>query len=154
MDDASFIVGLMKTETAALGFIPAPAIRERWVSLGRYIIQRDRRGRPRGYLLHGPLTPGRPLFINQAIIDYDHRMRGHGILAARELLKRAIHAGCTPIKLRCADDLEANAFWQAAGFKITGAEPGGAQRHRYIVRYELNLLEATTRLRAPVRSVW
>jgi len=139
MDDAAYIIGLMKTNTSALGFIPSPAIRQRWIRLERYVIQRDARGRPRGYVLHGPPLFGRPLFINQACIDYDHRLRGFGLLAIRTVLGRALAAGSTLIRLRCAHDLPANAFWHAAGFHVTGCRPGGKQRHRYIVTYELKL---------------
>ena len=147
MDDAAFILGLMKTETAALGFIPSTAIRERWIRLGRYIIQRSSRGRPRGYILHGPPLFGRPLFINQACIDYDHRLRGFGILAVEQLITRALVAGSTYIKLRCAMDLPANAFWHAAGFHVTGYQPGGNQRHRTIVSYQLDMPDVVTRLK-------
>lgn len=153
MDDAAFIIGLMKTETAALGFIPSTAIRQRWVKLGRYIIQRDARGRPRGYLLYGPPTPGRPLYINQTCIDYDSRMRGFGLLAVRTLVERALAAGSPAIRLRCADDLPANAFWHAAGFHVTGCRPGGKQRHRYIVSYQLDLSDAKIRPPVPVLAL-
>lgn len=155
MTDADFIIGLMRTETAALGFIPSTAIRQRWIRLGLYIIQRDARGRPRGYLLHGPPTFGRPLSINQACIDYSHRLRGFGLLAVRQLLARAIPAGSTYIRLRCALDLPANSFWHAAGFHAVNYEPGGQQRHRTIVTYHLNLAMAqhyTLRPILPVRS--
>jgi len=149
MNDADYIIGLMRTESAALGFIPSTAIRQRWVAKGRFIIQRDTRGRPRGYLLHGPPTPGRPLYINQACIDFDHRLRGFGILAVRQLVDRALHAGSTSIRLRCAMDLPANAFWHAAGFHVTGCEPGGDERHRTIVAYQLDLLEPSAPLVGP-----
>ena len=84
MDDADFIIGLMKTETDAVGFIPSFAIRERWMPSGRYIIQRDRRGRRRGYLLHGPARSAEPLHVNQVCIDYDHRLKGYAAIAVRE----------------------------------------------------------------------
>jgi len=145
VNDATFILGLMRTETAALGFIPSTAIRQRWIKNRRYVIQRTRSGRPRGYILYGPPHPGRPLHINQACIDYDHRLRGYGILAVRELVKRALRAGSTSIRLRCALDLPANAFWYAAGFHATGCEPGGKQRHRQIIQYELDLLDIQPR---------
>ena len=135
MDDATFIIGLMKTETDAIGFIPAPAIRSRWIPKSRYIIQRDRRGRRRGYLLHGPARPGRELFVNQVCIEYDHRLRGYAFLAVRELINRATTAGCTAITLRCAADLSANWFWLAVGFRLVNVIPGGQRRDRKICVY-------------------
>lgn len=139
MNDAEFIIGLMKTETDALGFIPSTAIRARWIPKGRYIIQRDRRGRRRGYLLHGPACPGKPLFINQVCINYDHRLRGFADLAVREVLLRARAAGSTEIRLNCAADLTANNFWIAAGFTPEKAFMGGFRRKRVILTYILEL---------------
>ena len=149
MDDASYIIGLMKTETVALGFIPSPTIRDRFVRRGLYVIQRDARGRRRGYLLHGPPKPGRRLHIHQACIDYDYRQRGFGILAVRTVIMRALQADCSAVTLRCALDLPANAFWHAAGFEVEEVLPGGKQRHRVILRYVLPLAGASTRLVVP-----
>ena len=149
MNDADFIIGLMKTETDALGFIPAPAIRSRWIPKGRYIIQRDRRGRRRGYLLHGPARPGRELFVNQVCIEYDHRLRGHAGLVVRELLNRAHDAGCAAINLRCAADLFANYFWMACGFTLINIEPGGKRRDREICVYRMSLLKISDRQPTP-----
>ncbi len=151
MDDATFIIGLMKTETDALGFIPAPAIRSRWIPKGRYIIQRDRRGRRRGYLLHGPAKPGQPLFVNQVCIKYDHRRLGYAFLAIRELFNRAHDAGCTAINLRCAADLSANSFWLAVGFKLINVIPGGHRRQREICVYRMDLPKFAAQLRTPQR---
>lgn len=137
--DAEYIIGLMRTETDALGFIPSVAIRSRWVPKGRYIIQRDRRGRRRGYLLHGPACPGQPLIVNQVCINFDHRLQGYAHLAMRELVRRARAAGSTEIRLRCAADLDANQFWLACGFTPTDAFMGGFRRHRVIIAYRLRL---------------
>ena len=139
MDDAAFIIGLMKTETDALGFIPSTAIRLRWILKGRYIIQSDRRGRRRGYLLHGPTKYGKPLYVNQVCIEYDHRLRGYALLAVRELLTRAHDASCSAINLRCAADLSANWFWLAVGFQLISTDRGGSRRRRRIFNYRLNL---------------
>lgn len=135
MDDADFIIGLMKTETDAVGFIPAPAIRSRWIPKARFIIQRDRRGRPRGYLLHGPARTGRPLYVNQVCIEYDYRLRGHAYLAVREVIQRGLTAGCTQINLRCATDLSANWFWLTVGFQLVAWQTGGDRRNRNIFHY-------------------
>ncbi len=149
MDDAAFIIGLMKTETDALGFIPAPAIRSRWIPKGRYIIQRDRRGRRRGYLLHGPARPGRELFVNQVCIEYDHRLKGYALLAVRELLNRAHDARCTAINLRCAADLSANSFWLSIGFSLVDVVDGGRRRDREICVYRISLLDISDREPTP-----
>jgi len=146
LDDASYIIGLMKHNTNALGFIPSTAIRNRWIQSGNYVIQRNSRGRPRGYILHGSPVRGRPLFINQACIDFDFRLHGFGLLAVRDVVARALHAGATSIELNCRDDLEATAFWEAAGFTLVGARPGGKRRGRYVLHYRAELARY---LRAP-----
>lgn len=141
MDDADFIIGLMKTETDALGFIPCTAIRSRWIPTARYIIQRDRHGRRRGYLLHGPARPGKPLYVHQVCMEYDHRLRGYATLAVRELVRRAQFAEASEIRLRCAFDLDANLFWQACHFYATGIHPGGDRRNRLIIEYTMPITQ-------------
>lgn len=132
----------MKTETDALGFIPAPAIRDRWIPKGRYIIQADRRGRRRGYLLHGPATAGRTLYVNQCAIDFDHRLRGYATLAVRTLIARAQRNHCQSIQLNCAQKLPANHFWLSQGFTPIATRPGGRRRADLIITYQLPLLQS------------
>lgn len=151
MDDAAFIIGLMKTETDALGFIPSPDIRTRWVAKGRCILQTDRRGRRRGYILHGPARPGRPLYVNQVCMEYDHRLKGYATLAVRELIRRAVTAGSPEIRLRCAADLSANDFWTAIGFLPNGITQGGKRRNRQIISYSMILTKSDSPLLIPER---
>lgn len=144
MNDAEYIIGLMKTDTAALGFIPAPSIKHYWIKNGNYVIQYSANGRRRGYILHGPPRPALPLKIYQAIIDYDYRLRGFGFLAVRTVIQRAITANATRITLRCATDLQANSFWIECGFVPTSIKTGGKQRKRLITKYVLELSPAPT----------
>jgi len=139
MTDADYIIALMRTETDALGFIPDSAIRSRFAPQGLYIIQHDRHGHRRGYLLHGPPKNGQPLHIHQACIDRDHRLRRHATAAVTKLIRRAMLAGSTALLLRCALDLQANAFWQALGFTLTHITQGGERRNRLIAHYCLPL---------------
>lgn len=139
MNDAAFIIGLMRTETDTLGFIPSTAIRSRWIPNGRYILARDRRGRRQGYLLHGPMHPGRPCHINQVCLAYNHRRRRHATAAIDQLIARASISGASGIILRCAADLQANHFWLAAGFTPMAINPGGKRRNRRIVTYTMQL---------------
>ena len=139
MDDATYIIELMKTEREALGFIPSTSIRSYWMKHGYYVLQVDLHGRRRGYILHGPPRPGRQLKIYQACIDYDYRLRGFGYSAVRTVQQRAIHAGATAITLRCAADLNANEFWMQCGFTPIRTEPGGTKRKRLIVTYRQTL---------------
>lgn len=139
MTDLEFICGLMRHNTDALGFIPRPALLERWIKQGNYIIQRDRFAKPIGYLLHGPVNDERTLYINQACIELDKRNRGFGKTALNTLLNRAIEAHATTILLRCATDLDAVEFWMSCGFNPIAITPGGARRHRTIIQFEHRL---------------
>lgn len=137
MDDLSFIIGLMQQNTDALGFIPEPTVRQRYDE--RYIIQTDDYGRKRGYLLHGSPAPGGVLTIAQACIEFNHRRNGFGFSVVQQLIDRADAAQVRAIKLRCADDLEANRFWKAAGFELTKQEYPHNRRQRIINTYLLDM---------------
>jgi len=139
MDDISYIVGLMRENTDAVGFIPQTTVESRYVREERYIIQADERGKRTGYVLHGKPTAGGVLTIAQAVIDHDFRERGHGRLAVESVIERARFAKVREIVLRCADDLEANVFWRALGFtKINATQPNN-RRRRAINVYALGL---------------
>jgi hypothetical protein len=132
---SSWIIGLMKTDYAALGFIPEPTIKTQYVANERYIIQLDERGRRVGYLLHGAIRYGKPVVISQAIIDYDKRRSRYGKMTVDRLVRRAEIRYASCIQLRCASDLEAIYFWQSVGFQIVNIVPGGEKRHRHIVKF-------------------
>lgn len=141
MDDAAFIIGLMKTETDALGFIPSTAIRERWIKLGRFIIATDRQGHRVGYLLHGPLKPGKPCHVNQVVLEYDRRRRRHATAAVDQLLGRANKANCSQILLRCAADLDACEFWRSLNFDTVSLSRGGFRRRRTVYSFSLPIFQ-------------
>lgn len=134
-DVSSWIVGLMKTESEAIGFIPSTSVRCQYISKGRYILQRDEYGRRVGYILHGAIKYGRTVVISQAVIDYDKRLKGYGEKAANELICKAQSIGASSITLRCASDLPAICFWQSLGFQVIDVFPGGKSRNRMIVKF-------------------
>jgi len=135
MDRTDFIVGLMKENTDALGFIPRPTIVKQFIRTDRIIIQRNRYRKAIGYLLHGPVHPDGHLIIHQACIRLDKRCAGFGRQALSELLTRAARARALTITLRCAWDLEAIAFWFESGFTPVAIVPGGKRRRRSIVSF-------------------
>jgi hypothetical protein len=132
-DISSWIVGLMAENYDAVGFIPEPTVRCRYLAHHRYILQEDDRGRPVGYLLHGALERGRPCVISQHLIDYDYRRRHYGMMAFKTFVERCEFAGASSIHLRVADDLPALQFWQSCGFRIQRTVSGGEARNRVIV---------------------
>lgn len=139
MTDLDFILGLMRANTDALGFIPAPTVETRYVAGGRYVVQTNERGQRTGYILHGKPTAGGVLTIAQAVVEYDWRGRGEGREAVQAVIERAQRANCRAITLRCADGLEANAVWQALGFERTCTLHIPNRRQRAIHVYTLDL---------------
>lgn len=139
MDATAYICGLMRENTNAVGFIPEPAIRERFVKPGRYILQQDRWRKVVGYLIYGPISPDGTLRVHQAAIELDKRFKHFGQMAVIELINRARHLQARCITLRCAEDLEAVVFWHQCGFHATHLSKGGQRRNRTIVHFKLDL---------------
>jgi len=128
-----WIIGLMRENYEAVGFIPASTVEQRYIAQGRAIIQADERGRKVGYLLHGALRYAAPLSVAQHCIQTDSRLRGYGETAVRTLIERAEQAGVSAITVRCADDLPSVDFWRGQGFQTRCIIPGGTSRQRSIV---------------------
>lgn len=119
-----YVLELARKNTEALGFIPAPKL-EQYAAAGQLWMAYENDD-PCGYLVFGAGWP--VLRIYQACIQYDARRREHGLALLRRLIAYAIAHGYEAISCWCADDLEANAFWQAAGFVWAGQREGGRRR--------------------------
>jgi hypothetical protein len=132
INPASWINGLMALNREAIGFIPDTTVQQRYIALDRYVLQCDERGNPVGYLLHGALHPGGVLIISQHVIEDDKRLRGYGEAAFGTVLDRAQYAGCKQIRLHCAEELPANAFWVAMGFQCTRVLHPNNRRQRAV----------------------
>jgi hypothetical protein len=119
--DLPYVVHLQKKHADAVGFIPRMALREK-IEQGRIWLAREN-GEPAGFLHHGSLA--RPeVRIFQAAIQYDARRRYLGLEMVCHLLRLASDARARGVSLRCLSFLEANEFWDAAGFKLLTTEPG------------------------------
>jgi GNAT superfamily N-acetyltransferase len=119
-------VDLAKKNSEAVSFLPRPKV-EAYAADGRLLVAAEN-GEPCGFLIHGPLRG--QLRIYQTCVEYDVRRRDHGLALVGELERRAVLAGCSAVRLWCADDLEAQAFWRAAGFVPAGRRAGGQRRGR------------------------
>lgn len=139
MNPTEFICSLMRQNTNALGFIPRPYLQTYFIPKYLYVIQQNRFRKPVGYILHGPVSKNGILTIHQACIDLDKRNRGFGLQAVQRVIKRAAHDRAGTIRLRCADNLEAIAFWRAIGFRATHITTGGLRRQRSLVHFSLPL---------------
>jgi len=133
--DLEYVVALHRTESDALGFIPAPAIERRYLATGDHEWVTDRHGRRRGYLLHGPARWGKPLHIIQTCVEPDFRLRHFAAAAVERIAEKGRLAGSTELRLRCALDLPANAFWLALGFQLLQFAIGGQVTMRTIAEY-------------------
>jgi len=148
MNDLDFVIALHRTETHALGFIPKPTIRDRFIAPGNYVLIRDRHGHRRGYLIHAPPRPGLPCRIHQACVEADYRLRGFAAAAVATIARRATVADATELLLHCATDLPAIAFWQSIGFAFRTWNVGGRTRQRVLAELFLPLQTAAIPARA------
>lgn len=130
-NDTSWIAGLMRQNYDAVGFLPYEAVQE-YIDLGRYVMQTNEHGVKVGYLLHGKPTPGGILTVAQHVIEVDKRLHGYGQEAFNVLLDRAKQANCRAIKVRCAEDLPSNAFWQEMGLEVVNVQHVANKRKRAI----------------------
>ena len=121
-----YIKHLGKQNFHALGFIPLPMM-EKYIEHGQVLMETENDD-PCGYLLFGNGFP--VMKIYQACIQYDARKIKHGMALLKRLIKIAERKNCTAISLWCADDLESNQFWKAAGFIFAGKRDGGKGRVR------------------------
>lgn len=140
--DLDYVVALHRTESSALGFIPAPSIQRRYLDTGDHEWVVDGHGNRRGYLLHGPARWGQPLHIIQTCVEPDYRLRHYAAAAVERIAEKARLAGCTEIRLRCALDLPANSFWLAIGFYLLQFTVGGHSTGRTIAEYWRPILQS------------
>jgi ribosomal protein S18 acetylase RimI-like enzyme len=70
------------------------------------------------------------LRVYQVCIQYDAQRREHGMRLIRRLISKADVEGYEAISCYVADDIQANDFWQAAGFRKIGQREGGRKRAR------------------------
>lgn len=134
-DAVKYVVGLGRKHFEQLGFIPATRL-EKDYDRGDIWLEYEN-GEPCGYLHLGRSWP--VLNVINICIQYDARRREHGFKLIRRLIEKADREGYEAIRLRCADDLEANDFWRACGFAFTGQVEGGARRRRKINLWRFTL---------------
>jgi ribosomal protein S18 acetylase RimI-like enzyme len=111
--DLTWCLELHRRFAHALGFIPKAGM-ERAIQAG-HIAMAEENDQAAGYLLSRRMH-GEPHVhsIVQAAVAMDAQRRHHG-LAALQHLER--NAAADIVQCWCAEDLEANAFWLAAGFQ-------------------------------------
>ena len=124
---------LAKRNVDALSFLPRPRLLE-YAVRGQLIVETEN-GEPCGFLVFGNGWPY--LKVYQVAVEYDARRREHGLALVGRLIQKARERGCHAVSLWCANDLDANAFWESAGFSFAGQRTGGRARGRMHNRWVL-----------------
>jgi ribosomal protein S18 acetylase RimI-like enzyme len=92
-----------------------------------------------GYILHGPVRPGKDTIIYQACVDYDSRRRYLGWDMVKDLIQLCNSGYATGIRLKCASTSESNEFWRMIGFYCTKISEGGVRRSRDINHWRADI---------------
>lgn len=131
--DVPWMESLMRREYEAVGFIPRTRLQ--WYADRDQVLVATENDDPCGYLVFGNGWP--MVKVYQAVVDYSARRREHGLALVARLVERARRKGAQGISLWCADDLDANDFWRAAGFSFAGARRLANRRGRSHNRWVL-----------------
>lgn len=140
--DLPYVEALRLRESDALGWLPLQeyaAVLAGQIRSRRIVLTRDD-GEPTGYCLASAAPP--TARIVQIVVQEDARRwhRALRLLAAVEAWARA--RGCLRVWARVAADLEANAFWRAAGYtpiatvRSTHHNRGPSRAQRLLLLYE------------------
>lgn len=115
--DLSFVSSLQKKFGKSLGFLPTQAI-EVNLEAGNVTLTTENADAA-GYMLVRPVLawcPGMASIV-QAAVCMDAQRRHHGLALLLLLEEEAKARGQVALQANCAIGVEANEFWQAAGFK-------------------------------------
>lgn len=135
--DINFVKLVMRANSDSLGFIPEKGI-IRAAERNSLLIQKIENKKV-GYLLFGPIKPYCDVYIWQECIDKDVRRLGAGRDVFFKLYEMAAKKFARGIKLKCAEGLESNFFWQTLGFVKISTETPNNRRKRRINHYYLKV---------------
>lgn len=125
-DDLPYVLGLARKHYEEIGFLPAPKLEE-YRDAGQLWVA-DENGEPCGFLMWGRGWP--VLRVYQVCIQYDAQRRLHGAQLVGRLINKAEAEGYERISCWVADDIPANDFWHAMGFRKVAEREGGKKRGR------------------------
>lgn len=125
-DDLSYVIALSKKHYEEIGFLPAPRL-EAYRQSGQLWMAHEN-DELCGFMVWGRGWP--ILRVYQVCIQYDAQRREHGIALVRRLIAKADQEGYEAISCYVADDIDANSFWRAAGFRLVGQRDNGNVRGR------------------------
>ena len=122
----AFVGALSRKHYEEIGFLPKPRL-EQYYQDGQLWMQTEN-GEPCGFLVWGNGWP--VLRVYQVCIQYDAQRRLHGAELVGRLIRKAEAEGYERISAWVADDIPANDFWNAMGFRLHGQRAGGSKRGR------------------------
>ncbi|MEM5880925.1 MAG: GNAT family N-acetyltransferase [Candidatus Aenigmatarchaeota archaeon] len=125
-----YVVDLANKNRDAIGFIPSHRYKEYYYK--RKILIEFENDEPCGFCLFS--GKDEYLKIYQIVIEYDLRRLKHATNLVNKIFNKAIQLNKRVISLYCADDLEANLFWKALGFKLCCKRAGAKGRiHNHFI---------------------
>jgi len=139
MNDLQLMIELQRQNRDNLGFIPDSTLRDRYVRAGTYLISTHRTAGKIGFLLFGAPRRNECVHIHQTCLQLDHRRRKNAAELVRRLAAIAEAAGSTEIRLRCAIDNPANAFWRWIGAELLRTTPPRTPGSRSLNHYAIFL---------------
>lgn len=137
--DLRFIDSLQKKFGRSLGFLPTQAL-ELNLMAGNVDLCMEN-DEPAGYLLCRPVLSWQPglASIVQAAVCMDAQRRHHGLALLLKVAEEARARGQVGLQANCAIGVEANEFWQAAGFKPIAHLTPQTKSQREIICWRLAL---------------
>lgn len=143
--DLTFVDSLQKKFGRSLGFLPRVAL-EVNLQAGNVTLTREN-GDAAGYLLVRPVLAWQPLMasIVQAAVCMDAQRRHHGLALLLSIEAEARARGQVALQANCAVGVEANEFWQAAGFKPVAHLTPSTRSGRHIICWRRPLQRALPR---------
>ena len=126
MDPIPYVTALARRHYEQIGFLPEPRLRAYWQAGQLWLDQEN--DEPCGFLVWGNGYP--VLRVYQVCIQYDAQRRLHASRLVGRLIRKAESEGYDAISCWVADDIPANDFWRAMGFRQVGTRAGGAKRAR------------------------
>lgn len=143
--DRLYMQALARKHFEAIGFLPGQAITEA-IDQGRVLLGLEN-GDPAGYLLFKHRMPDNPgvTAIFQAVVQMDARRHSLGRELVASVVRTAELVGNKIVQLWCAEGLEANEFWPAAGFTPVALRQGGKRRNRLHVLWRISINTASPR---------
>lgn len=123
----------VQADTNAVGWLPTSVFDSRARSNEVTAVYRD--GDLVGWCLRGESKARKVLKIYQIWVRPDARILEHGKALIEQLNAVATNARCTYLEAWVAEDLEANVFWPAIGFKRTTWRWGRGSSLRKIYRW-------------------